>query len=346
MNKGLNYIVNYFMSEHEELNVLYKHAIAKKNSLEHEIHGIDSKLKELKDSIDFAYEALSPNSDHSCFLEKEIQQLESNKKQIVFEYEEIIIEVEKYTLKLDKIKESLIILDKLNLEEKKIESSNLYYNRFFKEQEIERQRIASDLHDSVIQMLSGLIHKIEFCSKVIDSDPVRIKLEMQIITKIIRDSINGIRDIIYDLRPMTFDDFGFVETLKRAIDKISKDSDIYFEFNVSGEAYELNQLTSITLYRVVLESCINSIKYSNAKNVNILLTYNKDSVNLSIKDNGQGFNSEEYKTKTHNNERKGFGLIIMRERVLLLSGEFSVESEINKGTEIYVRIPTKERQGE
>lgn len=80
-------------------------------------------------------------------------------------------------------------------------------------QEKERQRIARDLHDSSLQNLTHLVHQVELSSLYIDQDPLKAKLELASVETKLRKVIDDIRNIIYDLRPMTFDDLGLKQTL-------------------------------------------------------------------------------------------------------------------------------------
>ena len=80
-------------------------------------------------------------------------------------------------------------------------------------QEKERQRIARDLHDSSLQNLTHLVHKVELSSLYIDQDPIKAKLELATVEQGLRKVIDDIRNRIYDLRPMSFDDLGLKETL-------------------------------------------------------------------------------------------------------------------------------------
>lgn len=81
-------------------------------------------------------------------------------------------------------------------------------------QEKERHRIARDLHDTTLQNLSHLVHNIELSSLYIDKDPIRARLELEVVNKKLKSVIQEMRNIIFDLRPMTFDDFGIKESLK------------------------------------------------------------------------------------------------------------------------------------
>ena len=86
-----------------------------------------------------------------------------------------------------------------------------------KHQEIDRQRIANDLHDTSLQTLAHLTHQIELASLYIDKDTVRAKLELAEVNKELREVIDEIRATIFDLRPMTFDDIGLKEAIERDI---------------------------------------------------------------------------------------------------------------------------------
>ena len=104
--------------------------------------------------------------------------------------------------------------------DKIIENNNL---TIFKVQEEERQRIARDLHDTSLQNLTHLIHKIELSSLYIDKDPIQAKLELSIVEKSLRKTIEEIRNIIYDLRPMSFDDLGLKNALLQLLSCINED---------------------------------------------------------------------------------------------------------------------------
>ena len=95
-------------------------------------------------------------------------------------------------------------------------------DELIKFQEQESERIARDLHDSTVQNLTSMIHKIELCSKLIDMDPIRCKLELTMMSRTLRDIINDTRQMIYNLRPMSFDDIGLEITIERASDKIGE----------------------------------------------------------------------------------------------------------------------------
>ncbi len=201
-------------------------------------------------------------------------------------------------------------------------------------QEEDRRRIARDLHDTALQDLTHLIHKIELSSKFIDQDPVRAKLELSAVGKEMKKVIDEIRGVIYDLRPMSFDDLGLKKAFERMVsvfnEKNCYEMDIQLE-NVSCE----NQLVLITIYRVVRE-CFNNIdKHANAQKILFHCKQEDEKCVIRIEDDGKGFLQEEVEA----NREKHFGLLLIREYIALLGGELQIDSEPKKGTKIRIEVP-------
>ena len=156
-------------------------------------------------------------------------------------------------------------------------------------QENERQRISRELHDSTVQNLTSLVHKTELCSKLIDMDKVRCKLELNIMSKTLRDIINDTRNMIYNLRPMSFDDIGLEVTIERALEKLESSETKKINFSVVGESYKINPVIGITLLRIIQEACSNAIRHADCSIIKVVLNYQPGTIILSIKDDGKGF---------------------------------------------------------
>ncbi len=208
-------------------------------------------------------------------------------------------------------------------------------------QENERQRIARDLHDSTVQNLTSLVHKTELCLKLMDTDEIRCKLELSAMGNTLRDVIEDTRNMIYDLRPMSFDDIGFDVTVERFIDKINAISEVNISFKIEGTPYPINNVVGITLLRVIQEACSNAIKHSEASQIQVKLVYEKDQCIVQIEDNGKGFLIDKNENVSRE-DNSGFGLSIMKERIYLLSGKLVVESSPGKGCSIKTYIPIEE----
>ena len=118
-------------------------------------------------------------------------------------------------------------------------------------QEKERHRIARDLHDTSLQNLSHLLHKIELASMYIEKDVLQAKLELATVSKGLKAVIEEIRNTIFDLRPMTFDDLGLKESFEILFSKL-KENNTLFDINAKVQQIVCqNDLFLMTIFRVV-----------------------------------------------------------------------------------------------
>lgn len=205
-------------------------------------------------------------------------------------------------------------------------------------QEKERQRIARDLHDSSLQNLTHLVHKVELSSLYIDRDPVKAKLELATIEAGLRKVIDDIRNRIYDLRPMTFDDLGLRETLLNLFSLINQDGNFEVIADIDDIDDSLSEddkeISLIMIYRIIQECVYNAVEHSEGNRIEVSLRERKNNFQIKIRDNGIGFDPEEVGKKDRH-----FGLTVVKERVYLLNGKIKMDTQ--KGTSILIEIPKK-----
>ena len=107
-------------------------------------------------------------------------------------------------------------------------------------QEKERKRIARELHDTTVQSLTNIVHKAEYCSKMIEKDPIQVKLELINMMNTMKNSIDEMRSTIYDLRPLTIDDFELISSIQRFV---NQNKEIYknidFQIHVKQEREDI-----------------------------------------------------------------------------------------------------------
>lgn len=219
----------------------------------------------------------------------------------------------------------------------------VYRTTILETQENERQRISRELHDYTVQNLTSLVHKTELCTKLVDMDPIRCKLELNVMTKTLREIINDTRQMIYNLRPMSFDDIGLDVTIERALDKLENSETKKISFSVEGESYQIKPVIGITLLRIIQEGCSNAICHANASLIRVVLRYKPNYITVLIEDDGSGFDVDDIQ-KEEKSDNSGFGLSMMKERVYLLSGSIEINSELNVGTKIVVEVPIKNKE--
>lgn len=209
--------------------------------------------------------------------------------------------------------------------------------------EHDRNRIARDLHDSSVQSLTCLVHKTELCLRLVDLDTIRVKLELQSMIDTIKTIINGMREIIYNLRPMSLENLGLAATIEAYCLQHKKNYDIEVEFKRQEEEPTLPFILMVTVYRILQEAGCNVVKHSGATKMCVTLSYENGTLILEVKDNGKGFDGRAIlaseKEKLH-----GFGLAMMKERTALLGGSIRIDSVIGEGTTVHVEVPLQEKE--
>ncbi|MGE5329973.1 MAG: histidine kinase [Deltaproteobacteria bacterium] len=216
--------------------------------------------------------------------------------------------------------------------------------KIIKAQEDERQRIAREIHDGPAQSMSNVVLRAEICEKLMESDVEASKMELKDLKSVVKDSLQDVRRIIYNLRPMSLDDLGLIPTLQRYVNTFIEQTGILIVLRARGNYEDIKPVVSLTIFRIMQEALSNIKKYSNAKNVTINIENLNNYIIFSVADDGVGFDINEVKKK-HFNIDSGFGLFSMRERVELLQGQFELNSEKGKGTKILVKVPINIEEG-
>lgn len=197
--------------------------------------------------------------------------------------------------------------------------------------ELERQRIALELHDDVGQNLSLAKLKVfNFLKKHSEFNNCE---EITSLNEILDHSINDLRQIAYNLKPRVLDEMGFAPAVISLCSDITKDTGLVVQTEIQGKVIRLPKSVEASLYRITQEGLCNIIKHAKATECKIMLKYNHDKVKLIISDNGIGFDSE---NREINN--KSLGLFNMRQRIEELNGCFKIETAPGQGTILFVEV--------
>jgi signal transduction histidine kinase len=197
-------------------------------------------------------------------------------------------------------------------------------------QELERQRLARELHDETGQALTSILLGLKPLEDTVTSDGARravAELRQRVVA-----TLQDVRRLAVELRPKALDDFGLVPALERLVGGFAEQTGIAVDLEASGVGGRLPPEVETVLYRIVQEALTNVVKHADARTVSIVIAQQGGGVTAVIEDDGRGFDPA----------RAGegrFGLQGMRERLALLDGELRVESRSGAGTTLVVQVP-------
>jgi signal transduction histidine kinase len=198
-------------------------------------------------------------------------------------------------------------------------------------QEQERRTLSRELHDEVGQTLTGLGIELANLEHLHDGSPSEYRSHLADAKRLTEETLRTVRNIAMGLRPSMLDDSGIVPAVRWQASELSRRTGTPVELQIEGDFDALGDEGRTCLYRVVQEALTNCARHAQATTIRITMQGNKESVCLSIRDDGLGFDTSCAGT--------GLGLIGIEERVKELGGSLSVCSWPNRGTLLRVEIP-------
>jgi signal transduction histidine kinase len=199
--------------------------------------------------------------------------------------------------------------------------------RVIEGQELERRRLARELHDETGQALTSVLLGLKAVERADDVPTALAELRELVVA-----TLQDVRRLAVELRPKALDDFGLSVALERLVETFKDATGIAVEFESQLGEQRLPSEVETTLYRIVQESLTNVAKHAAAQRVSILLVRRSAVVSALVEDDGHGFTSED-------ETRGGIGLSGMRERLALLDGRLTVESRRGTGTSLIAEVP-------
>jgi two-component system sensor histidine kinase DegS len=205
-------------------------------------------------------------------------------------------------------------------------------------QENERKRIARDIHDGPAQHMANAVMKTDICRMVIQKDINEGLKELSDLKESVKVALKEVRDIIFDLRPMSLDDLGLNQTIQQMINAITKESNIDIQLRLKTIKTEIEPIIQVAVYRIIQEIFNNIRKHSKAKSAEIKLDFGTKYLMLVVSDNGIGFDVEETLNRVKT-KGSSYGLIGIFDRVNQLQGEIQIKSSQGAGTVYTVKLP-------
>lgn len=203
-------------------------------------------------------------------------------------------------------------------------------------QEEERRRIAREIHDSFGQMLTAIKFNIEILEDLIPKDSPDYK-RVEDTKNLLDATMAEARKIAYNLMPSVLEDFGLGPALQLLCEQFSQRNSMKVEYRVHGLTERLEPALEVSLYRIVQEALNNIAKHAEAEEASVQVIRHASGIRLTIEDSGRGFDPS-IGTKDIT-ERRGMGLVSIRERAASFQGTVTIDSAPNSGTTIVVEIP-------
>jgi signal transduction histidine kinase len=194
-------------------------------------------------------------------------------------------------------------------------------------QELERQRLARELHDETGQALTSILLGL----KRLDGESPEAVAELR---ELVVATLRDVRRLAVELRPKVLDDFGLVPALERLTQGFAEHTGISVDLEAGALTERPPVEVETAIYRIVQESLTNVVKHAQASSVSVVLTRGDGRIKAVIEDDGTGFAPETI-------GEGGIGLVGMRERIELLDGSLTVESSERSGTTVAVEVPVR-----
>lgn len=212
--------------------------------------------------------------------------------------------------------------------------------QIIKAQEDERLRVSREIHDGPAQEMANLIYQASICERLVDTRPDEAKASLQELRRQIRTCLANVRQIIFDMRPMSLDDLGLLPALQQLVRKLEERQILKTEFQSSGKERPLDKHVEVTLFRIIQEALNNIHRHAGVSEGRLRLLFGPDSLSVLVSDEGNGFDLEEYEAMRKNVDGNGhFGMLGMEERAKLIGATFTVISAPGEGTKVHIKWP-------
>jgi signal transduction histidine kinase len=198
-------------------------------------------------------------------------------------------------------------------------------------QELERRRLARELHDETGQALTSILLGLKPVEELALTEEARSRIAA--VRELVVSTLQDVRRLAVELRPSALDDFGLATAVERLVDTFREQSGLRVHLEERLPAERLPSEVETALYRIVQEALTNIAKHSGATTVSILLTRRDGAVAAVVEDDGAGFEPS--------TGAEGLGLVGMRERLALFGGRLQIESAATTGTTLIAEVPLR-----
>jgi two-component system NarL family sensor kinase len=201
----------------------------------------------------------------------------------------------------------------------------------------ERKQLAQEIHDGPMQELSSVILLMELYKRVRRDDVERAEMELARAREQALDCLQELRHFAYDLRLTDLEKLSLLDELRRYTVEFQKRTGISVDLDVDGMKKEIPVGVKKNLYRIAQEALTNVRRHAKASEVEIRILGTDEQLEMSVTDNGRGFDFQDALERAHSEKR--FGLLGMQERAYLMGGVLETETSPGEGTALRVILP-------
>jgi signal transduction histidine kinase len=200
-----------------------------------------------------------------------------------------------------------------------------------------RKRLARKLHDGPTQLVAAIAMNLEFIHILLEHDPAKVSAEIDEAVSLAERAMHQLRTMLFNLRPVILETKGLLPALEAYASRMTETEDFTVHLVVDGKVPRLNRQAESAIFAVVQEAVNNVKKHTRAANIWITLHHQRESLDVRVRDDGEGFDVSE---KLSNYESRGsLGMINMRERAEMIQGTFSLQSTVGQGTTARIVAP-------
>jgi signal transduction histidine kinase len=214
-----------------------------------------------------------------------------------------------------------------------------FSKKLIEQQESERKRLASELHDGLGQNL--LVVKNEIQQFL--NDTYVSKKDLHRVDSMMQESVESVREISSNLHPHHLERLGFCAAVEALTENISHASGLRIECSCDKLDHQMPKEIEIHVYRIIQEALSNIVRHASARNASVEIRKNPKSIDVVIHDDGHGFDTREFRgeqMQKHDGDlSRGFGLASMSERARIIGGTLTIESSTSSGTTIRLTLP-------
>ena len=199
--------------------------------------------------------------------------------------------------------------------------------------EEERTQIAREIHDELGQSLTALKMDLAWLNKRLGTDQAALSMKISAMNDLVDDSIRTVQTVSTGLRPSVLDDFGIAAAIEWQTAEFKQRTGVRCRTRLTYDDPSLNGDIATTIFRVFQEALTNIARHSEATGISVALNKRRDSLALTVRDNGRGITREQIISP------ESVGLIGMRERARSCGGEVRIVGREGKGTEVQLIVP-------